>query len=176
MPHRPFQVMLALLPRLILVMALSLPLRAVAQDLAPPRGEVLLTISGAISQTNVGGTAQFDEALLETLGPVTIETSTIWTDGVQRFTGVPLARLMQAVGASGKTLKATAINDYAIDIPKSDWVEDGPIVAYLRNDKPMSVREKGPLWIVYPYDTNPAYQGEVTYSRSIWQLDRITVE
>ncbi|MGE4326166.1 MAG: oxidoreductase, partial [Pseudodonghicola sp.] len=29
---------------------------------------------------------------------------------------------------------------------------------------------------VYPYDTNPAYQGEVTYSRSIWQLDRITVE
>jgi len=176
MSHRMFQGLPALLTRFILVMALSFPLRAVAQDLAPPRGEVLLTISGAIARTNAGEAAQFDRALLETLDPVTIETTTIWTDGVQRFTGVPLVRLMQAVGATGKTLKATAINDYAIEIPKSDWVENGPIVAYLRNGKPMSVRDKGPLWVIYPYDTNPVYQGEVTYSRSIWQLDRITVE
>jgi hypothetical protein len=37
----------------------------------------------------------------------------------------------------------------------------------------MSIREKGPLWLVYPYDLNKAYQSETIYSRSIWQLVRI---
>ena len=40
----------------------------------------------------------------------------------------------------------------------------------------MSVREKGPLWVIYPFDSDPEYQTEVIYSRSIWQLDRIVVE
>ncbi len=61
-------------------------------------------------------------------------------------------------------------------IPATDWVDGGPIIAYLQNGNPMSVRDKGPLWVIYPYDDNPDYQSEVTYSRSIWQLDRITVE
>jgi hypothetical protein len=29
---------------------------------------------------------------------------------------------------------------------------EGAIVAYLNNGKRMTVLEKGPLWIVYPYD------------------------
>ncbi|MAY89131.1 MAG: oxidoreductase [Pseudooceanicola sp.] len=147
-----------------------------AADLAKPTGEVLLTVSGAISVTNVGETARFDRAMLEQLGAVTIETETIWTEGEQTFTGVPLSRLMDAVAGTGDSLNATAINDYAVAIPREDWVDDGPIVAYLNNGEPMSVRGKGPLWIVYPYDTHPEYQSEVIYSRSIWQLDRIVVE
>jgi hypothetical protein len=43
------------------------------------------------------------------------------------------------------------------------------------DDRPMSVRDKGPLWVVYPFDDVPAYQSETIYSRSIWQLDRIEV-
>ena len=70
-------------------------------------------------------------------------------------------------------LRATAINNYAIEIPVSDAVNEGPIIAYLMDGKKMSVRDKGPLWIVYPYDANPDYRSEVVYSRSIWQLDRI---
>jgi hypothetical protein len=40
----------------------------------------------------------------------------------------------------------------------------------------MSLREKGPLWIIYPFDSSPEYQTELTYSRSIWQLNRIEVQ
>jgi hypothetical protein len=54
-------------------------------------------------------------------------------------------------------------------------VTGGPIVAFARNGAPMPLRDKGPLWIVYPYDSNPDYQSELIYSRSIWQLDRIEV-
>ena len=49
------------------------------------------------------------------------------------------------------------------------------LLAFERNGKPMSVREKGPLWIVYPYDSDAKFQSEVYYSRSIWQLDRLAV-
>ena len=50
------------------------------------------------------------------------------------------------------------------------------VEGYLRNGEPMSVRDKGPLWVVYNFDSNPEFQTEVMYSRSIWQLDRIVVE
>jgi len=51
----------------------------------------------------------------------------------------------------------------------------GTIVAYQLNGAPMSRRNKGPLWIVYPFDQNVDYQNETTYSRSIWQLAHIVV-
>lgn len=72
-------------------------------------------------------------------------------------------------------LTARAINDYSVEIPLADAVEGGPIVAYERNGAVMSLRDKGPLWIVYPFDSDPAYQTEAIYSRSIWQLEEITV-
>lgn len=165
-----------LLKPALAILLLIIPFRLVAANLPVPEGEVMLVVSGEISVTNVGDTAQFDRDMLEQLGPVTIETTTIWTEGMQSFTGVPLARLMTAVGARGGTLSATAINDYAVDIPAEDWTDGGPLVTYLRNGETMSVRDKGPLWVIYPYDSNPDYQTEVIYSRSIWQLDRIIVE
>nr|WP_264213896.1 molybdopterin-dependent oxidoreductase [Leisingera thetidis] len=112
---------------------------------------------------------------LRALAPVTIETETIWTTGRQQFTGVPLAVLMARAGVSSGQLVAHAVNDYSVEIPVADAVEGGPIVAFERNGAEMSLRNKGPLWVVYPYDSNPAYQTEEVYSRSIWQLDRIVI-
>lgn len=147
----------------------------VAEGLSKPEGDIILTVSGAITQTNAEGLAQFDLAMLQSLGEETIVTSTIWTEGEQTFQGVSLRVLLDAVGVKAGTLRAVAINDYAVDIPTSDAVQGGPILAYKRNDDFMSLRDKGPLWVVYPYDSNADYRTEVVYSRSIWQLDRIKV-
>jgi hypothetical protein len=144
-----------------------------ANDLAAPEGEVILTVTGLIDVTNVEGTAQFDLAMLEALDSTIVETSTIWTEGNHVFQGVALAVLVEKLGIEGATLKATAINDYTVEIPLSDAVVGGPIVAYKMDGNTMSVRDKGPLWVVYPYDSNADYRSEVVYSRSIWQLDRI---
>ncbi|MEQ3748508.1 MAG: molybdopterin-dependent oxidoreductase [Celeribacter sp.] len=141
-----------------------------ATETAATPAPILLTVSdGTRSLT-------FDRAALEALPRTQIETSTIWTEGMQRFDGVSLKDLLTHAEVSSGTLQATAINDYSVTIPVSDAVEDGPIIAYLANDAPMSRRDKGPLWIVYPYDDNPDYQAETIYSRSIWQLDRLIVE
>lgn len=146
-----------------------------AQALDPATGDVVLTVSGAITQTNAGDTAEFDTSMLEAIGTVTFETSTMWTEGVQTFTGVELSALLEVLGVNGSQLRASAVNDYAVDIPIEDAVAGGPIVAFLQNGKAMSLRNKGPLWIVYPYDSSPEYRTEVIFSRSIWQLDRIEV-
>ncbi|MEQ5868305.1 molybdopterin-dependent oxidoreductase [Sagittula sp. NFXS13] len=148
---------------------------AFAAGLGDPASEVILTVTGEIATTNRDDAAVFDLDMLTSMNTVTYETETIWTDGVQTFTGVLLSDLMDRLGAEGSSLSAMAINDYAVEIPSSDWVETGPIIAYHQNGAPMSVRDKGPLWIIYPYDDNDAYQSEVIYSRSIWQLDRIKV-
>jgi hypothetical protein len=140
------------------------------------QGEVLLSITGAVTETNADHAAEFDLAMLEGFEAVEIQTTTIWTEGVQTFVGVELDDLLDAIGAEGDTLRAIAANDYAVDIPVADAIDGGPIIAYRRNGEPMSLREKGPLWIVYPFDSSPEYQSELIYSRSIWQLNRIEVQ
>ncbi|MBE9640414.1 oxidoreductase [Salipiger mangrovisoli] len=164
------------LPSLRAVISLAVVATPLAAgDLPVPEENPVLVVSGAITNTNVGGTASFDYEMLEAMDTVTFTTKTIWTDGEQTFTGVQLSDLMALVGAEGEDIKATAINDYAVNIPRADWVDGGPIVAFLNHGEKMPVRNKGPLWIVYPFDQKPEYQTEQIYSRAIWQLDRIIV-
>lgn len=144
-------------------------------EIGTPQGQVILTVSGSISEANDGDTVKFDLDMLRALPAETIMTTTIWTDGVQQFTGVSLLTLLETIGANGQMIQAKAINDYQVQIPTTDAEPAGPIVAYLLNGNPMSVREKGPLWIVYPYDSETRFRTEVIYSRSIWQLDRIEI-
>lgn len=144
-----------------------------AADLATPKGDVILTVSGLIDTTNSDPTAQFDLEMLEELDATIIETSTIWTEGKHSFQGVSLAVLAKRLGISGANMRLMAVNDYTVDVPMSDAVENGPIIAYKMDGKTMSVRDKGPLWLIYPYDSSAKFRTEVIYSRSIWQLDRI---
>ena len=138
-----------------------------ADDVVAIKTDIILTVSSGMDVLTL------DRSDLSKLTVTSFDTSTIWTDGVHTFTGVSVKTLTDLIGVTNGMLRATAINNYAIEIPVSDAVNEGPIIAYLIDGKKMSVRDKGPLWIVYPYDANPDYRSEVVYSRSIWQLDRI---
>ncbi|HPE26297.1 molybdopterin-dependent oxidoreductase [Albidovulum sp.] len=143
--------------------------------LSPPKGEVLLTVCGKIKVRNQGDCAAFDLAEIRSVGPVTMETTTIWTDGIQKFEGVPLRALLERVGAEGQHVWAAAANDYGADIPLVETETEAPVIAYLLNGEVMSLRDKGPLWIVYPYDADIRYRSDVAYSRSVWQLVSLNV-
>lgn len=152
------------------------PAAAAGETLPVPSGATILTVGGLIGNRNAGGEARFDIDSLRELGVETFTTSTIWTDGPRVFTGVPLDALLAAVEPSGQTLVATALNDYRVEVPVSDAArENGPILAFEIDGAPMSVRDKGPLWLVYPYDADAGLRTEVIYARSIWQLARIDV-
>ena len=149
-----------------------------ANDLPPlpkPGPDVILSVTGDIAATTGDKVAEFDLSTFESLGTETVKTATIWTDGVVAFRGVALKTFLDRLGAKGNTLRIWALNDYTVDVPFADAVEDGPILAFEANGKPLSVRDKGPIWLVYPFDANPDYQTEVIYARSIWQIARMEV-
>ena len=119
--------------------------------------------------------ASFSLADLDALEQESFETSTIWTDEAVTFSGVSLAFLLAESGVDGQILSMTALNDYAIEMPIEQIGEKFPIIATRMNGKIMSVRDKGPYWIVYPYDSAAEFQTETIYARSVWQLNRLNV-
>ncbi len=147
-----------------------------AEELGAPEGRIILTISGRIDRTNGKGVANFDRAMLEAMPFTTVETTTPWTDAVARFEG-PLARdLMNRVGARGSRLRATAINDYVVDIPMEDFDRFPVILAMKMNGKVLRTRDKGPLWVIYPWSDQPSLRNETGYSRSIWQIKELVIK
>jgi hypothetical protein len=140
----------------------------------PPQHPILI-VDGKITNSNDGSVAKFDRTILESIGLASIETRTPWFNGIARFEGVPMDRLMQAVGSQGTNVVATALNDYQCKIPISDFTRFGVLLALKRDGKYMSVRDKGPLFIIYPFDANPELQNSTYTSRCAWQVQRITV-
>lgn len=164
--------------RALLLGTLGAPLVAAARAaaLAAPQGRVVLTIGGAIERRNQGARAAFDLAMLEALPQHRFTTHTPWDSGPVTFSGPRLRDVLSAVGARGQQLRATALNDYRVTIPVEDALRHDVIVATRKNDAPMAVRDKGPLFIVYPFDSDPALRDKRYYERSIWQLKALDVE
>jgi hypothetical protein len=115
-------------------------------------------------------------AMLEALPQTSFTTTTPWEKGPVKFSGPLLRDVLAAVKAQGSTLRATALNDYKITIPVDDTRQFDVLLAHHMNDLPIPVRTKGPLFVVYPFDSRPALQSATYYERSIWQLETIEVE
>lgn len=162
----------------LIVMLLSLVVctQVWAGEIPKPVGKIILTMSGNIENTNEGRKAVFDVASLEKLGTISFQTTSPWYDGRTTFTGISLRKLMDYVGAKGSNVKVTALNDYTTDIPLSDFKKYNVILALKVNGEYMRVRDKGPLFIVYPYDSLPELNNQIYYSRSAWQVNRMTIE
>lgn len=139
---------------------------------AAPSGKIVLTISGTLAGA---AKVEFDMAALEKLPQQHFTTAAPWFSAPRTFTGPLLRDVLAAAGARGTTLRAVALNDYKIEIPADDAQRFDVIVARLMNGRPMAVRDKGPLFIVYPFDSRAELRSERYYSRSAWQLRSIEV-
>ena len=142
-----------------------------------PSDEVILSISGAISTTNVEGRLELDMATLESIGTVTYSVDDEQAEGrVVRFEGVLLSDVLAVAGVSADatTLETTALNDYSIDIPLSDASQSPVMIATRVEGERMPVDRFGPTRVVYPYASHDL--DHVVYDpRWIWQLASIVV-
>ena len=144
----------------------------------PPQGPVLLEIAVEPLESRHRAPTRriaLDRHALESLPQDGFNTTTIWTAGEQAFQGVRLTTMLRCIGVAGGTLTLHASNAYLIDIPVATLREDGALIALRRNGAPMSTRDLGPLWLVFPYDGDPAFQTESTYAQSVWHLDHIRI-
>lgn len=145
-------------------------------SLPQPQGPVVLEVHGKIANANANGAARFDMAMLKALPPFQLETSTVVTDGVRRFEGFLMRDLLELVGARSGLVKASALNDYTIEIAAAEFDRFDIIVAYRMDGEPLLPSDKGPLWIVYPRDQHPELQ-DIRYDyRWVWQLQRLDIK
>ncbi|MBL9205264.1 MAG: molybdopterin-dependent oxidoreductase [Opitutaceae bacterium] len=166
-------------PLVRMVLVASMFLFALAPRLAalsPPAGKIVLTITGNIAFTNGVERADFDLAMLEALPQHSFSTRTPWYPTARTFSGPRLRDVLIAVGAQGESLGASALNDYKTSIPFDDARKFDVIIALKLDEKPMTVREKGPLFIIYPFDSKKELNTELYYNRSAWQLRKLEVK
>ncbi len=163
------------LRRTALLVLLCSALLPPAQALEEPTGPVLLTIRGAIDYTNDGDAAKFDRQMLLALGTHTLSTSSFWTDGVVEYEGVLAKDVLAAVGAYGTEITATALNDYTVEIPVSDFKKYGVLFALKMNGKTLTARDKGPIWPIYPRDDYPELQNRAADKKWIYMLSTMEI-
>lgn len=162
--------------RVLLLSICACASAAQAQTLQKPTGAVILAVTGKISIKNSPDAALFDRKMLEEIGMHSTRTKTPWTDGVSTFEG-PLGRdVLSVVGAKGSNMHITALNDFAADLPVTDFTENDVILALKLNGEYLQVRDKGPIFVIYPFDDVPSLYNEVTFAKSVWQVKTITVE
>ena len=173
----PHCIGLALSGLATLAMAQSLPAeRPQAVKERQPTQAVVLTVTGQIGRHNAPQQFLWSMAMLEALPQHSFTTMTPWASQALQFSGPLLRDVLQAVDARGQRLVARALNDYSVHIPLQDAQQHDMLVATRMNGQAMSVRQRGPLFVVYPFDSKPELKSSTYIERSIWQLRAIEVQ
>lgn len=145
-----------------------------AQALDPALSDPItaqITVSDATGQQIV-----LDAQVLESLPQTGFITSTQWTEGVTAFTGPTLQSILdlpELRSFQGATITLTASNDYEAVLDLTLLSDQAPIVATRMDGHPMSLRDKGPLWVVFPYDAGEKYRVDSVYAASVWNFTNI---
>lgn len=157
-----------------LLLGIILLSNLVMAELPATEGKVILVVTGKIKHTNQAEHAEFDISLLESLEQIEITTHNPWFVGNNRYYG-PLGRaLIKAVGAEDATyMKISSINGFIAEIPLSDFIEYDVIFALKKNGHYQRIRDRGPIFTIYPFDQHPHLNTEMHYNRSVWQIKTI---
>jgi hypothetical protein len=145
-------------------------------SIAAPSGPIVLSLSGKIGVTNTANRLDLDMETLEQLGVVEFTVGDPYLKRPVTYQGVLLKRLLEVarVAQDATTLHTIALNDYATDVP-IEPVNTWPVMlATKRDGQRMPVSDKGPIEIVFPYNTFPI--DPVVYDPMwVWQLRSIEV-
>jgi hypothetical protein len=95
-----------------------------------------------------------------------------WIEKTTTYTGVKLSGILEKYKITNEWLRMTALDDYSIELPIVD-ADKGAFIAYLIEGKQIEIRDKGPLWLLYPVNENRALDIDIYNNRSIWQLKAI---
>lgn len=107
-----------------------------------------------------------------------VRATTEFTDHTAVFSG-PLARdvlaPLIAVSPGATEARLRALNDYIVTAPLADFRRYDVIFATSMDGEPMSRRDKGPIWVMYPVDDHPELQYPTYVNRLVWQLVEVTL-
>ncbi|MFD2740129.1 molybdopterin-dependent oxidoreductase [Sulfitobacter aestuarii] len=131
-----------------------------------------------ILTVNAHGAAEsFSMEELQEMPQTTVVTKNDYVETTTTFVGPKLRDVLagQDIGPESELIM-TALNDFTVRAPASDAYEHDVILALSMDGKPMSIRDKGPIWVIYPMDDEPKLRDDIYNGRLVWQLKSIAVE
>lgn len=158
---------LALAAALAGLLCASLPAWAAE---APGRG--VLVVAGATAR---GPEVSLAPADLEAVGVTAIVTATPWSVPASRFEGPRLDALLTMLGARGGEVVLSALDGYSVTVSRGFLERYGAILAMRQDGRPLSVRDRGPYWLMFPFDDHAELRNDRYYYQAIWQVNRIEV-
>lgn len=144
--------------RLVILLALLTPAWAEPLLITGPSGEV------SFSQEDI--LAMSDQQVV---------THTPWTDGTLTFRGAPLEAVLARAGIDGGWVNARGLNNYSVNVPVDQALAAKAFLAVHMNGELMRIKDKGPFWIVFPWDEHPELLTREIRTWSVWQLQALSV-
>lgn len=138
----------------------------------PAYSQTILTVSSS------DGTIlnEYSLADLDSLEQTQLKTDNFYIDEPSVFSGPTLALVVTNAGyptTGDGTIILTAINEYKVEVPVADLEAYNVLLATRRDNEVMSIRDKGPIWVMYPISDYEELQDPIYNNRLIWQLKNI---
>lgn len=117
-----------------------------------------------------------DEAALAALPQVEFETATPWTLGTHRYRGPTLKSVLaQQQVDSASAIDVAALNGYQQRVDLSLFAKVPLTLVRYQDDKPLTRRNKWPLWLLVPLSAHPDMDVSAIHNNMVWQVIRIEV-
>lgn len=114
------------------------------------------------------------EELAKAFPQVTVVTANDYSDGTRTFVGPRLRDVFAGITLKPEDqISLVALNDYAVKIPASDAIKYDVILATTLDGKEMTVRDKGPVWVIYPMSAHAELREPSYNDRLVWQLSKV---
>ncbi|TFF25151.1 oxidoreductase [Jiella endophytica] len=141
-----------------------------AVDLDDPALPVLKVMRGGAPL------ASFSRMDLAAMPQTAFETKTPWNDGPTSYEGPLLADFLAHVGANATQLRLLALNDYLVLADVALLVDGGAILAIKEDGDFLPTARKGPVFMMFPFDSDRRLHSQQFYSRAVWQLIEIDLQ
>jgi len=97
--------------------------------------------------------------------------------GKNEWSGISLKYIVQNLGAKeDSVIELAALNDYVISIPMKSINTYNPVLASRLNGNTISIRSKGPLILIYPFDKYREINTPLYQDYTIWMIHEIRVK
>lgn len=125
--------------------------------------------------TGPDGEFSFSQQDILALSDQEVITETPWTDGTLTFRGAPLAAVLSEAGIERGWVNARGLNNYSVNLPVKQVFAAQAFLAVHMNGELMRIKDKGPFWIIFPWDEHPDLLTRDIRSWSVWQLQALSV-
>ncbi|MEM9025445.1 MAG: hypothetical protein AAGB06_00780 [Verrucomicrobiota bacterium] len=141
-----------------------------------PTGKPILQITGKIQVSTDGERAIFDYELLKQFPQHSLRVKSPWFDSERIQTGPLLGDLLEFLGIHGSSMYVQALNGYTASVPVADAKNLKILLSIDRDGRPLRVRDKGPVFITYPFTEMPELHNDITYAKSVWMVNSIEIQ